>query len=217
MKNNEELQRDVQAAIQWEPLLNAAEIGVTVKDGVVTLTGTVDSYAKKVEAENAAKNVNGVRAVAESIQVNYGNDFKTSDTEIATAILNAWKWNWEVPDKKIKVRVENGWVTLEGELHWNYQKSEAKKSIERISGVKGVSNSIVIKSESKDTIEKKAVELALGRSWSIDTNNIMVEVENNNVKLTGSVFSLYQKEEAGRLAWNAPGVWSVSNELLVDL
>ncbi|MFD2146179.1 BON domain-containing protein [Mucilaginibacter antarcticus] len=138
MKTNQELQKDVQDAIRWEPLLNAAEIGVTAKDGVITLTGTVDTYYKKVEAETAAKNVAGVKAVAEEIVIKYGDYGKKNDTEIANEVLNAWKWNWEVPEEKIKVKVENGWVTLEGELQWNYQREAAKKAINNLSGVLGL-------------------------------------------------------------------------------
>jgi osmotically-inducible protein OsmY len=216
MKTNEELQKDVQNAIKWEPLLNAAEIGVTAKDGVITLTGVVNSYTKKTEAENAAKNVTGVKAVAETIEVNFGNSFKKNDTEIANEVLNAWKWNWEVPADKIKVKVESGWVTLEGELEWNYQREAAKKAVAHLTGVKGVSNNITIKSESKDAVEQSAVECALERSWSIDDEDVDVKVKGNRVTLTGTVSSLYQKDEAGRLAWNAPGVYSVDNELLVD-
>lgn len=216
MKTNAELQKDVQDAIKWEPLLHAAEIGVTAKDGVVTLSGVVDSYPKKEEAERAAKNVTGVKAVAETIKVNYGSSFKKNDTEVANEVLNAWKWNWEVPNDKIKVKVENGWVTLEGELGWNYQKDAAKKAVANLTGVVGVSNNITIKSETKDAIERTAVENAISRSWTINNRDVKVNVTGNNVKLTGSVNSLYQKDEAGRLAWNAPGVWSVDNELVVD-
>jgi osmotically-inducible protein OsmY len=216
MKTNEDLQKDVQNAIKWEPLLNAAEIGVTAKDGVITLTGIVNSYSKKAEAENAAKNVTGVKAVAEEIEVNYGSSFKKNDAEIANEVLNAWKWNWEVPDEKIKVKVEGGFVTLEGELEWNYQREAAKKAVANLAGVKWVTNHITIKSESKDAVEKSAVECALERSWSIDDQDVDVSVTGNRVKLTGTVHSLYQKDEAGRLAWNAPGVYSVDNELLVD-
>ena len=111
MKTNEDLQRDVQNAIKWEPSLTAAQIGVTAKDGIVTLSGVVDNYAKKIHAETAAKSVSGVKVVAENIEVNYGNSFVKNDTEIATEILNAWRWNWEIPETKIKVKVENGWVT----------------------------------------------------------------------------------------------------------
>ena len=216
MKTNQDLQKDVQDAIKWEPLLNAAEIGVTAKDGVITLTGTVDSYAKKLEAEDAAKNVAGVKAVAEEIVIKYGDYGKKSDTEIANEVLNAWKWNWEVPEDKIKVKVENGLVTLEGELEWNYQREASKKAIKNLSGVMGVTNNIKIKSETHDAIEKKAIECALERNSSIDELGIQVDVAGNNVTLTGTVNSFYAKDEAEQIAWNAPGVWTVDNELAIE-
>ena len=215
MKSNETLQKEVQDAIKWEPLLNAAEIGVTAKDGVITLSGNVDSYIKKVEAETAAKNVAGVKAVAENIKIHFESSFSKNDTEIATEIVSAWKWNWNVPDSKLKVKVESGWVTLEGEVEWNYEKEAARKSVEKLTGVKGVTNNILIKSSYKDTVEEVAIERAYRRSWSINDNDVKVSVNHNNVKLSGSVTSLYQKEEAARLAWNTPGVWSVDNELSV--
>jgi osmotically-inducible protein OsmY len=116
IKSNEELQKDVQNAIKWQPLLNAAEIGVTAKDGVVTLTGTVNSYIKKMEAETAAKSVIGVRAVVEDIHVNFGNSSVKTDNEIATEVLSALKWNWTVPNDKVKVKVDNGWISLDHKL-----------------------------------------------------------------------------------------------------
>jgi len=216
MKNNETLQKDVQDAIKWEPLLNVTEIGVTAKDGVITLTGIVDSYIQKSEAENIAKNVSGVKAVVEKIEVQYGSNGKITDNEIANEVLNAFKWNWEVPNNKVKVKVENGWVTLEGELQWNYQKGAAKKAVSSLTGVEGVSNNITIKSETNDEIEKVDIELALGRNWSINNRDIHVKVKGNIVTLNGTVRSLYQKDEAGRIAWNAPGVWVVNNELAID-
>ena len=216
MKSNEDLQKDVQSAIKWEPLLNAAEIGVTAKDGVVTLTGIVDSYAKKLEAESAAKNVTGVRAVAEEIEIRFSSSYSKNDTEIANEVLNAWKWNWEIPNDKIKVKVEKGWVTLEGELTWNYQKEAAKRVITNLMGVKGVSNNITIKSETHDDVEKVSIERALARSLSINDENIHVKVMGHTVKLTGRVDSFYQKDEAERIAWNAPGVWTMNNELAVE-
>ena len=215
MKTDLKLQKDVQKAISWEPSMHAAEIGVTAKDGVITLSGIVNSYSKKINAENAAKKIAGVKAVAENIIIDYGHSFTKSDTEIAKDILKAWEFNWEVPEDKIQVKVEDGWVSLTGEVAWKYQEEAAKNAITNLSGVKGVSNFIKIKSESKDVIEQKAVESALSRDWSIDSNDIKVEVTQNRVKLTGIVHSIYQKDEAGRLAWNAPGVRSVDNELAV--
>jgi osmotically-inducible protein OsmY len=216
MKTNEELQKDVQNAIKWEPSLHAAEIGVTVKDGVVTLTGTVDGYFKKNQAEDAAKNVAGVKAVVENIEVKYFNGYTKSDNEIATEVLKALSDSWSVPNDKLKVKVENGMVTLEGELPWNYQKEAAKTAINYLAGVKGVTNNIKIKSEVHDAIEKKDVEKALARSWAFDSDDISVKVNGTNVTLEGVVGSIYQKEEAGRLAWKTPGIWSVQNDLVVE-
>jgi osmotically-inducible protein OsmY len=217
MKSNAELQKDVQDAIKWEPLLSAAEIGVTIKDGVVTLTGTVDSYSKKTEAEDAAKNVAGVKAVVEKIEVKYSGDWaKKDDNQIATEIVDALKWNWQIPNDKVKVRVEKGWVTLEGELRWNYQKEAVKDAVKDLLGVTGVSNNITIKSETRDLIEKRDIENALRRNWSLGAEDIVVRELDHKVTLTGTVKSWYQKDEAARIAWNAPGVWTVNNELVVE-
>jgi osmotically-inducible protein OsmY len=217
MKNNEELQKDVQDAIKWEPLLSAAEIGVIARDGIITLTGTVNSYLKKSEAERAAKKVAGVKAVVEKIEINFGDMLFSDDNEIASAILNTFKWNWEIPNNKLQVKVESGWVTVEGELMWNFQKKAAENAIMSLNGVKGVTNSITIKTESLDEVEKKDIKRALNRNWSLINQDIQVYVLGNNVKLNGKVNSWYQKEEADRIAWNAPGVFSVENELVVEL
>ena len=217
MKTNEELQRDVQNAIKWEPLLHAAEIGVSVKDGVVTLTGSVDNYTKKTEAENATKNVMGVKVIVENIEVKFNSSYdRKDDNDIASEILNAYKWNWQVPNDKVKVKVENGWVTLEGELAWNYQKTAAKDAVSKLMGVMGVFNNITIKSESNDKIEKEEIENALNRNWSLNNKDIEVNVSNHKVTLMGTVDSWYQKEEAARIAWNAHGVWAVNNELEIE-
>jgi len=216
LKKNEELQKDVQEAIKWEPLLNAAEIGVIAKDGVITLTGIVDSYTKKMEAEDAAKNVAGVKAVVEKIEVKFNGRGNKNDNEIAIEVLNFLKWNWLVSSEKIKVKVENGWVTLEGDLKWNYQKEVAKKTVCNIIGVKGVTNNIIIKSDSQDVIEKMEIERAFMRNWSITNLDIHVNVSGNKVILNGTVHSLYQKDLAGKIAWNAPGVWAVDNELFIE-
>jgi osmotically-inducible protein OsmY len=216
MKTNEELQKDVQDAIKFEPLLHAAEIGVTAKDGIVSLTGIVDGYFKKLEAENAAKKVAGVKAVVENITIKYSSNFSKNDNEIAAEVIQSLKDSWSVPNDKVNVKVENGWVTLDGELPWSYQRDTAKSAVNYLMGVKGVTNNIKIKSEVHDEIEKKDVENALARHWSINANDITVKASGRKVTLTGNVTSLYQKEEAGHIAWNTPGVWSVDNKLEVE-
>jgi osmotically-inducible protein OsmY len=216
MKTNQELQRDVENAIQWEPLMHAAEIGVTAKDGVVSLTGVVDSYAKKLEAEHAAKSVIGVKALVEKIEVKFHGSWTKTNAEIANDVLSVLKNNWSLPKDKVTVKVEDGWVTLEGELPWNYQRESAKRSLNYLAGVRGVTNAIKIKPESHNTIERLDIEEALRRSLTIDTSDITVSVSGTTVTLTGTVNSWYQKEEAGRIAWNTPGIWHVKNELAVD-
>ena len=214
MKSNAELQTDVQNAIKWEPLMNAAEIGVTAKDGIVSLTGVVDSYAKKMQAENAAKKVNGVKAIVENIEVKFPSSWSKNNIEIANEVLSALKSNWSVPNDKVTVKVEDGWVTLEGELPWNYQRQAAKAGVNYLTGVRGVTNNIKIKSETHDAIEKRDVEDAIARNWAV--NDIKVDVSGTTVALSGTVNSWYQKEEAGRVAWGTPGIWNVKNDLEVD-
>jgi len=215
MKTNEELQRDVQNAIKWEPQLHAAEIGVTAKDGVVTLMGTVDAYYKKIEAENAAKNVDGVKAVVEEIEIKYSSN-AMSDEDIANNVLKALIDNWNVPHEKIQVKVEKGWVTLEGQVTWNYQKEAANKSVGHLTGVKGVTNRIKIKSEVQDEIEKKNIVRALASNWTLHSENIFIKVDGTKVTLTGAVSSLFQKDLAEKIVWKTPGIWSVDNQLIVE-
>ena len=215
MKTNEELQRDVQNAIKWEPKLHAAEIGVTAKDGVVTLMGNVDAYFKKTEAENAAKNVDGVKAVVEEIEVRYSNSAK-SDEDIAHDVLIALIDNWNVPQENIQVRVEKGWVTLDGQVTWNYQKEAAEKCIGHLIGVKGVTNHIKIKAEIQNEIEKKMVQRALASNWTLHSENIFIKVDGTKVTLTGVVSSLFQKDLAEKIVWKTPGIWFVDNQLVVE-
>jgi osmotically-inducible protein OsmY len=217
MKTNEELQRKVIEAINWEPLLSAAEIGVAAFDGIVTLTGSVNNYAKKEEAERAAKNVSGVKVVVEKIEVILNDKTQKSDNEIAAEIINAFKWHWDIPNDRVQVKVENGWVTLTGSLEWNYQKEEAKKAVSVLIGVKGIINNIMIISLSKDRINKKDIEDAIKRNKIIGNIAIKVEVLDNSVTLKGNVASWFQKNEASRLAWKAPGVLEVKNNLHVEL
>lgn len=217
MKTNEELQKDVQDSIKWEPLLQAAEIGVTAKDGVITLSGSVDSFAKKSEAEEAARRVKGVKVVVEQIVIKTPGDvLNRDDGDLANEILNAYQWTQEIPSDKVTVKVEKGWITLEGELQWNYQREAAEKLIRQLVGVKGLSNNIAIKFEPRVEIEKAAIENALARNWSIREEDINVRVVKNKVILTGTVGSWYEKDEAARQAWKAPGVEIVYNELIVE-
>jgi len=216
MNNNESLQRDVQNALKWEPLLHAAEIGVTVKDGIVNLTGTVDSFNKKQEAENATKNVKGVKAIVEKIEVKFTSSIAKSDNDLVNDILKAMKMDFEVPIDKVKVMVEDGWVTLDGELPWNYQREAAKRSIKKVHGLKGITTNITIKSESLDQIEQQNIESALNRNWSVNDQDIRVIVSGSVVTLKGTVNSWYQKEEAEKIAWNAPGVSYVINDLVIE-
>ncbi|MRX41655.1 BON domain-containing protein [Flavobacterium sp. LC2016-23] len=215
MKTNEELQKDVQNAIKWEPQLHAAEIGVTAKEGVITLMGTVNAYYKKLEAENAAKNVDGVKAVVQEIEVRYSNSPK-SDEDIANDVLKALKDNWSVPDDKIQVKVEEGWITLEGQVTWNYQKEAADQAVIYLPGVKGLTNHIMIKAEIQNEIDKKNVQRALASNWALHSENIFIKVDGTEVTLTGSVSSIYQKDLAEKIVWKTPGIWSVNNQLVVE-
>lgn len=214
MKTNAELQQDVLDAIKWEPLLHAAEIGVTAKDGVVSLIGVVDSYAKKKEAEDAAKRVSGVRALVENIEVKIPSAWSKTDVQVANEVLAALKADWSVPNDKVSVKVEDCWVTLEGELPWNFEKEAAGNAVKYLTGVKGVINNIKIKSEVHDKIEQKTIKNALRRS-AIDDSEIEVSVSGTTATLTGVVNSWYTKEEASRIAWKTPGIWHVKNELAV--
>lgn len=216
MKSNEELQKNVVDAINWEPLLQAAEIGVKAENGVITLTGSVNTYIKKAEAEQAAKNVAGVRSVIEKIEIVFNIHDTKTDAEITVAIANVFKWHWDIPTEKIIVTVENGWVFLTGELEWNYQKEAAKSAVSNLIGIKGITNNIKITNSSKDIIEKKDIEMAIERNGAINNKNIEIYVFDNIVTLKGHVDSWYQKSESGRIAWNAPGVKQVQNDLFVD-
>jgi osmotically-inducible protein OsmY len=216
MKTNEILQKEVQDALKWEPQLQAAEIGVIAKDGIITLTGTVDNYYKKNEAENATKKVHGVKAIVEKIEVKSPDSKTINDNNIAEKILNVFKSDFSIPDEKIKLKVEKGWVTLEGNVNWNYQKEAAKNAVTDLMGVKGVTNKIKTQTDRNDEVKKKAIQKAIAHNAALENDHIEVSVKNNDVKLSGLVNSFFEKEEAERLAWKAPGVWSVSNEIGVD-
>jgi osmotically-inducible protein OsmY len=216
MTHNEILQNHIMDAIRWEPVLRATKIIVDVKDGIVTLTGHVSSFPQKLEVEQVVKRIAGVKAIVEKIDVQHEDGWKVLDDEdIATAVLQTLEWNWKIPKERIKVKVEDGWVYLEGELLWNYQKLEAVQAILRIEGIKGVTNNIVLHSREQDTIEKKSIEQQIQQSWALQSCHVDVNVIGTNVSLIGTVGSIYQKEEAGRIAWNTPGIWSMENKLII--
>jgi osmotically-inducible protein OsmY len=216
MKTDFELKNDVLDELAWQPNIDETKIGVIVENGVVTLSGVVDNYTKKIAAEKAAKAVKGVKAVALDIEVKYGTDYKKTDKEIAKEAVNALTWNTSVPDDKISVKVEDGWVYLSGEVNWFYQKDAAKKAVENLLGVKGVINSILIKQAVEPSNIKDRITKAFERSAEVNAKNITISVDGHTVTLRGNVNSIAEKDEAQRAAYLAPGVSEVKNELTVQ-
>jgi osmotically-inducible protein OsmY len=216
MKKDSEIQEDVMKELLWEPLLNATEIGVAVKSGIVTLSGTVDTYSKKLSAEEAAKRVMGVKAVAEDIEVQLSAYGKKTDTDLALAAVNALKWHTSVPDEKIKVKIENGWATLDGEVEWEFQRNAAKTAVENLSGIVGITSNMRIVSNVKTTDVKNKIVSAFHRSATVDSEKINVKIEGSKVILTGKVRSFAEKRDAANASWDAPGVDKVENKLEID-
>jgi osmotically-inducible protein OsmY len=217
MKTDLEIQKDVMAELAWKPFLKASEIGVAVKNGIVTLSGTVDTYSKKISAEDAAKGVAGVKAVAEDIEVKTSSNTKRTDADIAEAVVHALKWNSSVIDEKIKVKVENGWVTLDGEAEWEYQRNSARYAVQNLLGVAGLSNNIKLKPHANPVDIKQKISAAFLRSANLDSDRITVKSDGNAVTLTGKVRSYAEKKDAEKVAWLAPGVNKVDNKLEIDL
>lgn len=215
MKTDSQIQKDVMDELAWEPILNANEIGVAVKNEIVTLSGTVETYSKKLAAEKAAKRVYGVKAVALDIEVKPSGTTKRNDTEIAQAVVNALRWDSQVPDEKIKTKVEDGWVTLEGDLEWDFQRTAARNAVENLLGVKGVFNNIRVSSKIKPIDIKQKIKTAFERSASLDAEKIDIETKGSKVILKGAVRSWVEKTDAENAAFSAPGVTEVENRLSI--
>lgn len=213
MKTNAQLEKEVLDAMHRACLFRREDVGVIANDGIVTLTGMVESYTRKLAAENAAKSVPGVKAIIEQIAVDPGKTAKRTDQEIAAEILHALTWNIDVPKERVKIIVEDGWVSLEGELEWNIQREAVKKAVNHVPGVKGIRNHIKIKSEKRDAVEKAEIERALAGHSLFNDDQIRVTVSHNEVTLTGVVHSLLEKDLAGQTASKAPGVAKVINDL----
>jgi osmotically-inducible protein OsmY len=214
MKTDSELQQDVMNELQWEPMVKAAEIGVGVKDGVVTLSGYVDSFYKKWAAERAAARVFGVKAVAEELKVRLPGSLERSDEDIARAASDALEWNVAVPYEGIKVQVQDGLVTLSGKVDWWYQKDAAEDAVRKLVGVVMVSNYITIKPAVKPEDVKDKIVSAFQRNALLDARRVTVEAHGGKVILRGSVRNWAEKEQVEQAAWAAPGVSEVESHIL---
>jgi osmotically-inducible protein OsmY len=217
MKSDSDLQHDVIEELEWDPSIDASKIGVTARDGVVTLTGSVRIYADKMEAERIAKSIGGVRAVANEIEVRIAGACERNDTDIAAAAINALKWHTSIPDEKVKVTVRNGWITLEGEVEWQYQRQAARDAVLFLTGVKGVTNSIRLAVKPKPKDVRARIEAAFKRSAEVDVSHVRIETHDGTIVLKGKVSSWSARAEAERVAWTAPGVTVVDNRIAVGV
>ncbi|HEY2530932.1 MAG TPA: BON domain-containing protein [Xanthobacteraceae bacterium] len=217
MKSDSEIERDVKDELMWDPDLDATNIGVSVKNGVVALTGFVKSFLDRYEAEAAAKRVAGVVGVANDLEVRLPSVDERPDPDIARDAVAALKTQLPVSSEHIKVIVKSGWVTLEGQVEWQYQKNTAESAVRRIKGVKGVTNSILLKPSAEPSEIKNKIMQAFKRNAEVDANRIQVEARGSEVILKGSVRSWAEREEAERVAWSAPGVTRVEDRIVVSL
>lgn len=216
MKTDAQLKTDVSAELEWEPSINASHVGVAVDNGVVTLTGHLDTFAEKFAVERAVQRVQGVRAIALELDVKLEPGHKRSDSEIAAAAESALKWHSLVPDEKVQVKVEKGWVTLKGEVDWDYQRRSAEQAVHPLTGVVGVSNSITLKSRTTPTNVANRIREALTRHAEREAKHIEVIVNGSAVTLRGNMDSWAERAAAYGAAWSAPGVLSVVNEIKVQ-
>lgn len=215
MKTDSQLQHDVMDELEWDPSVDSAEIGVSVSEGVVTLSGTVKSFAEKIAAEKAARRVAGVKALAENIKVRLAFARKTSDAEIAQRIVSMLAWDVSVPDDAIDVKVESGWVTLSGTVDWKYQSEAAKKDASKIGGVLGVTNLVEVRQMPTSKDVRNRIIAAFRRQADFDSSSVSVFTDGSKVTLSGHVNAWYERQMAERAAWSAPGVTKVEDQIRV--
>jgi osmotically-inducible protein OsmY len=215
MRTDMELQKDVAEELKWEPRLKEEEIGVAVKDGVVTLTGFVPDYAQRRAAARAAERVVGVRAVAQELVVKVPEMFRYSDTELAHRVVNALKWDVEVPNEKIKAKVEDGFVLLEGTVDWQYQRNAAERAVRYLGGIKGVTNMVTIAPAASPYDVAQRIKAALHRTADVEAKRVQVTASDGKVVLSGTVRSWPERADIERAAWSASGVTVVDDRLAV--
>lgn len=218
MKTDIEIRNDIFTELRWDPVIRTLEIGVAVKDGVATLSGNVSTFAQKFAAAHAAERVSGVRAVADDITVQLPSAHERTDTEIAHAVANVLKWDTEVPDEKVIARVDKGWIWLEGDVEWQFQKQAAERAVRNLTGVKGVTNTVRVKPKLASSFEvSQKIKDALLRSAQFDAQRIVVEAQDGKITLRGTVRSYAERKEAERAAWSAPGVTEVEDKIAIGV
>jgi osmotically-inducible protein OsmY len=215
MKSDSELQRDVLDEFETDASIDASQIGVTAKDGVITLTGSVTRYVDRMTAEDVAKSIAGVRAVANDIEVRISGAGERNDSEIASAALSALSWNTVIPEERIQLTVRDGWVTLEGDVDWPFQRDAARRAVSYLNGVKGVFNRIALKQKAGPEEIRVRIADAFRRHADVDAQHVRVEVQDGSVMLKGMVPTWFERTEAERIALASPGVTEVENHLTI--
>lgn len=214
MRTDSELRTSVTAELSWDPSIRDEDIATAVKDGVVTLAGSIDTYAQRYAAERAVERVNGVRAIVNDLTVKL--QMERSDADLAHAAVNALRWNIQVPDERIKVKVANGWLTIEGEVDRYFEKEAAERAVRYLMGVKGVNNLITLRAMPTPADVKQRIRASLKRQAEFDADQVTVETSGSRVTLRGTTRSVAERRDTERAAWNAPGVTRVDNNITVS-